>query len=139
MISRFRRLPAHDRALLLSAGGLVFLIRVALWVLPYRVVRQWLIRHRETKRPTYDCSRIAWAVSAVSRYVPRATCLTQALAAEDLLHTYGYEPSLNIGVAKNHSRGLEAHAWVEVQGRIILGDAGSERFTPLERTRGGVI
>jgi hypothetical protein len=139
MVGRFLRLPAHDRALLFSAMRLVLFIRAALWVFPYRVVRQRLLQHRASKTQNSDCLRIAWAVSAVSRYIPGATCLTQALAADDLLRTYGYEPSIHIGVARNRQKVLEAHAWVEIQGRIILGNAGVERFTPLQRESGGVI
>jgi hypothetical protein len=138
MIGRFLKLPAQDRALLISAGLLVSSIRAALWVLPYRIVRQRLNRRRGISVNACTCSRIAWAISTVSRYIPGATCLTQALAGEVLLRTYGHEPSLHIGVAKINSRALEAHAWIEVQGKIILGDAGTERFTPL-RAPGGAV
>jgi len=43
--------------------------------------------------------QLAWDVGVVSRYVPRATCLTQALAGQVLLERYGY-PAL-VGVTKN--------------------------------------
>jgi hypothetical protein len=137
MIGRLLRLPAQDRALLVSAGLLVLYIRMALWVFSYRIVRQRVNRRRGISVNACPCSRIAWAISTVSRYIPGATCLTQALAGEVLLRTYGHQPSFHIGVAKSNSRALEAHAWIEVQGKIILGDAGIERFTAL-RAPGGV-
>ncbi len=137
MIRRFLQLPVQDRALLISAGLLVLSIRAALWVLPYRVVRQFLNRSRGISVEACTCSRIAWAISAVSRYIPGATCLTQALAGEVLLRKSGHQPTLHIGVAKLNSRALEAHAWIEVQGKIVLGDVGTERFTPM-RAAGGV-
>ena len=138
MIGRFLKLPARDRALLISAALLVSSIRAALWVFPYRMVRRRLARRQGVSGNACDCSRIAWAISAVSRYMPGGTCLTQALAGEAMLRSYGYEPSLHIGVARSNSRALEAHAWIEVQGKIILGDAGTERFTPL-RAPGGAM
>jgi hypothetical protein len=137
MIGRFLKLPAQDKALLISAALLVLSIRAALWILPYRIVRGRLDRRREVRVNPFSCSQIAWAIPAVSRYIPGATCLTQALAGEVLLRTSGHEPSLHIGVAKPNSRVLEAHAWIEVEGKIVLGVAGTQRFTPL-RAPGGV-
>ncbi len=136
MTGRFLRLPAPDKALLMTAAVLVISSRVALWLFPYRVVRERLNRRKTISKKTLSCSRIAWAISAVSRFVPGATCLTQAVAAEALLRSHGYAPNLHIGVTKNKSQALEAHAWIEVHGDIILGNAGVERFTPL-RAPGG--
>lgn len=64
--------------------------------------------------------RIVSAVRRCSRVVPRATCLTQALAARKLLEKEGHAADLKIGVAKDGSI-LRAHAWLELDGRIILG------------------
>ena len=81
---------------------------------------------RETGR------RIGWAVSAVSRIVPGATCLAQALAAEYLLVGAGCPAVLHIGARNDEASGFEAHAWVVSDGEIIVGDVGVDRFTPLE-------
>ena len=75
--------------------------------------------------------RIGWAVALVSRWVPKATCLTQAFAAQILLTRQGYPASLRIGVAKGEGGQFEAHAWVETQGRVVLGGPQLARFTPL--------
>jgi Transglutaminase-like superfamily len=136
VIGRYLSLMPEDRALVLRAAFLVSFVRACLWVLPYRTVRRLLAQPVEARQSDYPSSRIAWAISSVSRYVPGATCLTQALAAESLLRFYGYEPSLHIGVAKNSSRALEAHAWIDVQGTTIVGNVGVERFTPLKPRRG---
>src|SRR3954468_11959023 len=119
MTGRFLRLPASDKALLMTAAVLVIYTRVALWLFPYRVVRERFMRRRAVGGKNPSCSRIAWAISAVSRYVPGATCLTQAIAAEALLRSHGYTPNLHIGVTKTKSQALEAHAWIEVQGDIV--------------------
>lgn len=57
-----------------------------------------------------------------ARVVPRATCLPQALAAESLLTRGGIAADLQIGVMKTPAGKLLAHAWVESDGRIIVGD-----------------
>ena len=77
--------------------------------------------------------RMAWAMGVASRFVPRATCLAQGLAAQLLLSRQGYRARLYIGVAKDENERLEAHAWLEAQGRIVVGGKSVDlsRFAPL--------
>lgn len=82
--------------------------------------------------PAVQPERIAWAVRAASRYVPDAACLTQALATQVLLARNGYPSNLRIGVTFGEQKSLHAHAWVEVQGRVLIGGgAFLEQLTPL--------
>jgi len=54
--------------------------------------------------------QLAWDVGVVSRYVPRATCLTQALAGQVLLERYGYPVLVHVGVTKEEGKGtFQAH------------------------------
>ena len=61
-----------------------------------------------------------------SRYVPRATCLVQALATQILLGRHGHAGQVHIGVALDEKLGFRAHAWVESQGEVLIG--GSEEL-----------
>jgi len=63
---------------------------------------------------------IIWAVKASSRFVPCATCLTQAMAARMLLSIYGHKADLRIGVLREDDD-LKAHAWLEKDGRVLIG------------------
>jgi hypothetical protein len=59
----------------------------------------------------------------------RINCLPQALVGHRLLGRKGFDVQLKIGVLKNRGDQLAAHAWLEFQGRVILGDLrGLERF-----------
>jgi hypothetical protein len=69
-------------------------------------------------------------VETTARLIPGATCLTQALAAEVLLRRAGEDPGIRFGVAVGEGD-FEAHAWLELHGRILVGERGVERFTPL--------
>jgi len=64
-------------------------------------------------------------VSFVSRFVPFATCLPQALAAMFLIRSRGQYSDLKIGVAKGEGKDFRAHAWLETNGRIIIGEVPS--------------
>jgi hypothetical protein len=78
--------------------------------------------------------RVASSVRRASRYVPAATCLTQALATQSLLAQRGQVSILRIGVTKGPEGELKAHAWVESNGRIIIGQQKDLRsYTVLHR------
>jgi hypothetical protein len=55
--------------------------------------------------------------------VPHATCLTQALAAQTLLRFRGDWAKLCLGVARGDFGEFKAHAWLEADGKVIIGDS----------------
>jgi hypothetical protein len=122
--------------LLLRATALLWSIRVGLWLLPLGTVRRLLTRAgamgpmARGRGPPKD--RILWAVATAQCVVPRVTCLSQALATHILLVRSGYPAQVRIGVAKTDRGRLEAHAWVEGDGQILVGDvAGLSRYVRL--------
>jgi hypothetical protein len=129
-LSQFRSLRRRDQLILLQALCLVTVIRAGLKVLSLpRIVR--LVQHPLPLGPSsITPQRVQWAVTTVSRYVPGAACLTQALAAQALLTSAGLRADLRIGVAKQGGN-LAAHAWLEREGALIFGDSQPEYFTPL--------
>jgi hypothetical protein len=119
--------PSEQR-LLLRTGLLLCAARLGLWLLPLPTLRRLLAKLRPTEAispegQSANIEKIAWAVTVVSRYVPAATCLTQALAGQILLAQHGEPALLQIGVAKSEAGELVAHAWVESRGRIVIGDS----------------
>ncbi len=140
-MNRFRKffaLPFQDKKLLIQSLFLVAAIRMSLWVFPFRWVNKWASR---LELPENDGERLDWiaingivhSVRTSSGYVPSATCLTQALATQALLRIKGQGSRVRIGVDKDESAGLMAHAWVEVSGRIIIGEErGHARFLVLK-------
>ncbi len=133
-LNKFLRLPAADRSLLVRSVVLVGAARLALWALPFNVVRRLLSRPARRSSASYATTeRIGWAISVAKRFVPNGNCLPQALAAESLLRRSGHPVELRIGVAKTDQGRLEAHAWVESGGRLVVGDLtqGLDTYTPL--------
>ncbi len=60
----------------------------------------------------------------------RINCLPQALVGHRLLGRKGFDVQLKIGVLKNRGDRLTAHAWLEYQGQVMLGDLRNlEQFT----------
>jgi hypothetical protein len=79
-------------------------------------------------------ARLAVAVDRVARHgCFRPTCLVRAVALERMIRLTNAGPAIvRVGVARQPG-GFFAHAWVELEGRVV-GDELSfvRRFTPLE-------
>jgi len=124
------RLSPRDRRLFLNALAVVISIRLQLWFMPLRrIIRRLDLMTPGDRWTTLTPDEVAQMVRRASRCVPRATCLTQALAAGALLHRTGRKPLIRIGVAKDAD--LKAHAWVECEGRVVLGGGALGEYTAL--------
>ena len=77
-----------------------------------------------------DTAKIAWAVAAVNRIL-RGDCLPIALATELMLRRYGYPAELKIGAGRDREAGFIAHAWVESEGRVVIGDFELGKYAEL--------
>ena len=129
---KFFRLPLAEQALLVRAVTVLGAIRLGLWLLPFRMLKGVLSNSIRTtavspgKRDLLT-ERAVWAVQAATRYVPHATCLTQALAGQILLRLEGIPASVQIGVAKEKGEAFEAHAWLDAEGKVLLGGSDSNQ------------
>jgi Transglutaminase-like superfamily len=127
----FVTLGPGDQKLLLRALFWVAVVRTGLFLLPFRTVQRIAARAGRRTAPLHSAERCAWAVRTSSRYVPGATCLTQALAAQLLLAQCGYGSRVEIGVRKDEHRRFRAHAWVVCGTEIVIGGAEAYRYVPL--------
>lgn len=134
---KYVALPRHDRCVLRQATFLLVLVWSGLRLLSFQRLCRLIARvpPKPTSRVSEEPPDILAALRAIdiaSRVVPGATCLTRALALQVLLRRQGRVSRLHIGVAKDQAHGLEAHAWVEYRGRIVLGDSPDlSRYTRL--------
>lgn len=137
-LHRLMRFSRTDLQLLLGTFMILGAIRFGLWLLPFRILLRLVERSSQThvnRQPAHQrsISQIVWAVEVSSRYTPGgAKCLARALTTKILLNRQGYQPDLRIGVAKSSKGVLEAHAWIEYQGRIVIGNLRDlSRYIPL--------
>jgi hypothetical protein len=141
-LRRFFALSAPQQWLLVKTLSLLAAVRLGLWVLPFRTVLRLVEALRRKGLYQLDTpsnlsvSEVVWAVKAASRYVPKATCLTQSLTAHCLLGRLGHPAKLEIGVARGQDGALEAHAWVEAGGETLIGSLPDltrfSKFPPLD-------
>ena len=134
-LRKFLELPSGERRLLLRAWLWLWVMRGAFWVLPFPLQKRLIFRVAQppaegAASDPANAEQVAKAVARASGYVPRATCLIQALAGQVLLKQRGVPARLYIGVAKDEQGRFQAHAWVESQGRVLLG-ASDKEYAPM--------
>ena len=135
------RLPRLDRLTpeewLLAGEALASLVWASLAIafLPFRKVADMASRAPARPAASLDAGlpkRIRWAVDAWARRVPwRAVCFQRGLAAHRMLRRRGYDSRLHYGVAQKEEKGLQAHVWVTLGGRAVIGGEEAPEFTCL--------
>lgn len=106
----------------------VVVARLAVWAVPFRRLEQFsagsIAGHAAEVTPNVGRrSRIASAIRTASRLIPGASCLTQALAAQALLRLRGDWAKLCLGAVRGDRGEFKAHAWLEANGVVIIGDS----------------
>ncbi len=128
-----RSLSWADRTLLVEATLRLGVARLALLLLPFRLVSPHLgAPKQETGQDGGDrdlLRRLSWAIGAVSRRAPwRCKCLEQGIAAKMMLRRRRLANTLYLGVARGEEQ-IEAHAWLRSGTFYVTGGAGRERFS----------
>lgn len=106
-------------------------------------LRYWRSSVVHPERQELQATDDGWpAIRAVIRAVNRATqrmpiemvCLPRAMVAQWMLARRGFTPRLVFGVARGEAAepAYAFHAWVEIQGRIVMGDGQNRTYRPLE-------
>lgn len=132
---RFWRLPWSDQSLLCRAAFRMSLASLAVRLLPFSWWRSRL-DPRPPSRPSQhgndQVNRIVWAVEVAARHVPGATCLVQSIVGAEMLRQAGHQAGIHMGVNGRPEQALRAHAWVESEGRILLGgERSASQYIPL--------
>lgn len=129
--ARFVQAPSRDRRALLRAFIELTVVRCQLAAMPYaRVHALALASLAGAVSSGEEAERAAWAVEALGRHLPIfSNCLVRSLAAVRLLRRLGHEPRLCFGAARSGTAPLDAHAWVTLGDRIIVGEI-DRPFTP---------
>jgi len=109
-----------------SSFVVVLATRIALCLFRYKTIRKWLPDARGHENSRFYARRIAVAVRRSARFIPAATCLTQALAAQYLLARSGHRSTIRIGARRDRDGRLEAHAWLLCEDVVVLGGSDEE-------------
>ena len=132
---RFSRLDGGRRALLMEAVVLLAAARIAVHLVPFRMLARRLGRfvrpqdeacilaRMNSSTSQADLAReIGWAVTRAARHAPfEAVCLPQAIAAQIMLRRRGVASVMHFGAAPGKTDQLDAHAWLDAAGVEVTG------------------
>jgi hypothetical protein len=130
------RLSASDWLLVIQAAGWFAVVEFGLRVLKLKTLLALLQSDRQADREgcgraPNNPERAGYCVELVSRLHPlRPTCLKKALVLFALLARRGVKARVILGTAKSDGK-LDAHAWIEHEGRVVLGGPARERYSTL--------
>ena len=137
-LARWRQLSGDEKIVFLKAVACLLAVKIGLTILPFSIFRKifhWFCKSDISVMcdvPQQQIERTVWAVDTAANLLPiHLLCLPRALATKYLLRKI---PSLTleIGVEINPSKAFEAHAWVERNGSVIIGDwSGSVAYQRL--------
>lgn len=134
VILSFIKLPYRDKVLALKSLYWVFMVRIMVWMFSFPVVKSKVQKKAsrydpDVKHPVAR-AKLRIMIMQSARFVPRATCLIQALAGYIMFSKYGYNTSIKIGVLAENGE-FEAHAWLEQDEKVVLGESEKEFKTIL--------
>ncbi|GAB4026513.1 lasso peptide biosynthesis B2 protein [Spirosoma koreense] len=128
---KFFSYPVAEQAVVVEAFWVVLLVRLGLKLLSFQRFRQVyasLLQSTSVRDvPSALIERYVWAIERVSGSLS-AVCLPQALALKFFLRN-DKATEIVIGIEKN--QGFNAHARVEKNGRILIGDLPQMNFQPI--------
>jgi len=124
IINSFITLDKEDKYLIIKTLILGYRIRFMTWIYSFPKLQEKINKMGDKKGPELGVYRIIWAVQATSPYILRSTCLTKAFTAQVLLSRNDCPSTLRIGVKKESD--FEAHAWLEMDGVVVLGKSEHE-------------
>lgn len=138
-IRKILALSGRERFLLVEAFIYLGLARAALLIIPFKHIAPHLGQQvrddhiRILDEPSSTVARqVGWAVDVMSYHTPwESACLAQAIAGKFMLKRRGLTSLLYLGMKKDDTGTLTAHAWLQNGDAILLGGVGHEAFTIL--------
>ncbi|MCE5344142.1 MAG: lasso peptide biosynthesis B2 protein [Eubacteriales bacterium] len=134
-INRFLRLTPGQKRLLAEAFAMLGVSRLALLLLPFKRFAPLLGKPVEDAyvadaQQMDIAKKVGWAVRAASMHTPwQSKCLAQAMTAKHMLNRRKIHNTMYLGLARDDSGKMIAHAWVFYCGLPLTGATDTQEYT----------
>ncbi len=134
-INKYMKLSWKIKIVLVIVFFLMGIIRLAILIVPFKYLASMI--GEKMSETSYEASRkelsraykVGWCVNKMSDFTPwESKCLVQALTAQLILKVLGISSTLYLGIAREESNKLVAHAWLRCGELIVTGADVKERF-----------
>ena len=131
-IGRVARLERSRKRLVARAALALTAASVAVACLPFRRAIALGSAPLAGKPDGTSSDDVVWAIRAWSRRMPwRTKCIEQGIAAQRLLRKAGIDARLHYGARNRGTGPLEAHVWVTVGGKAVIGGEEAGDFAEI--------
>ena len=128
LFHRVKRTTWSERLDLAEAVGALGVAALAIRIFPFKAlagaagsVGQG--REGDAEDAAQTIGRVRWAIRASAPYLPwKVACFQEGLALHSMLRRRGISSFLHYGVGQSSDRGLTAHVWVTIEGKILIGE-----------------
>jgi hypothetical protein len=112
----------RDFRILAEAAFFHVMVKIGLRAVRYSRLTYLLDRAPAVRHGHASVATITWAGGAAARRIGTTTCLGRALVVHTMLRRHGHAAILRIGVRRDGAASFEAHAWVECNGVVVIGE-----------------
>lgn len=127
-LARLARLPTSDKREIFATFLTIVFVRLSLSCIGYNKLRK-MIPPANRRAPADLSQDLGRRVILLARFIPGASCLTQAVTAQLMLARLGYQSDMRVGVRQDENGHIHAHAWLLTEGKVILGGHPAELQT----------
>lgn len=128
LLKKFLNLSFSDQWILAKTFTVTSILRLLLKTLSFQHFRFFFTKTTNTKNTlnhsSEEIKKIVWAIDSVSPIVS-ANCLPQALSLKYFLRK---DKTVKLLIGTSLTNGFAAHAWVEKEGKILIGDVRDSDF-----------
>ena len=125
-----QRRSAADLLLFAEAWLALAAVSLRLGFVPFGKVMRARAQYSFRTMSQHELARMVWAVKAAGRRSwLRSKCIESAVALRSMLRRRGVAATLHYGIRQTAAEGLEAHVWLSVEGRTVLGGATAPLFS----------
>lgn len=121
----FIRLPRREKIFFFRSIFLLSKYRVRLKTTPLETliaqVEQERRAYQDHKKADIPLPQVCKLIHVAAGLVPLSTCLSNALAGQLLFAANHYPTTLHIGVRNSADSDFEAHAWLSLNGEVLMG------------------
>jgi hypothetical protein len=135
-IKQFWQLPIIEKWLLIEASFFLVIARLTIQLIPFKYLAPFLGKNKalsNTLLNQYDQEMIGLVGHSIQRATNNlpwhTVCLPRAMAAKFMLRRRKIGSVLYLGVNKNESSELGAHAWTKAGNQILTGEEDIQNFT----------
>ena len=139
----FFSLSYKIKILLILCFALMGIVRLIIIFIPFRFIASRIGEKMSESPPEVDgnaqakAAKIGWAISKMSRITPwESKCLVQALTAQIILKFLNIPYTLYLGLDRDESSKLIAHAWLRCGNLVVTGGREKHRFVTVMQFAG---